>query len=59
MIKWPSLRSKQREAANPRRHRFGAIWQWRTLRAWILRRIALGKGAERGLSGVDRHQTGP
>jgi len=26
----------------------GVVWQWRTLRTWILRRIALGKGAETG-----------
>ena len=59
MIKWCSLGPKQREAANPWRHRFGVVWQWRKLRTCILRRIALGKEAETGLSGVDRHQTGP
>ena len=53
MIKWCSLGPKQREAANPWRHRFGVVWQWRKLRTCILRRIALGKEAETGLSGVD------
>ena len=36
----------------------GVVWPWRTLRTWILRRIALGNGAEKGLSGVARCHTG-